>query len=39
VPYALGADAAKGLGGGQVPISTGELSVSVQVDVTFQLVP
>lgn len=39
VPYALGAEAAKGLGGGQVPISTGQLSVSVQVNVTFQLLP
>ncbi len=38
-PRALSAEAAQGLGGGAVPISTGQLSVSVQVNVTFQLVP
>jgi len=38
-PRALSAEAAQGLGGGQVPISTGQLSVSVQVNVTFQLLP
>lgn len=38
-PRALSAEAAQGLGGGAVPISTGQLSVSVQVNVTFQLLP
>jgi uncharacterized protein YggE len=39
-PVALKAiDAAQALGGGQVPISTGQLSVSVSVDVTFELLP
>jgi len=39
VTRGLSAEAAQGLGGGAVPISTGQLSVSVQVNVTFQLTP
>jgi uncharacterized protein YggE len=39
VPRVASAEAAQGLGGGAVPISTGQLSVTVQVNVTFELVP
>jgi uncharacterized protein YggE len=38
-PQIFAAEAAKGLGGGGVPVSTGQLSVDVQVEVTFALKP
>lgn len=38
-PQVFAAEAAKGLGGGGVPISTGQLSVDIQVQVTFALNP
>ena len=39
-PRALAASGVQGLGGGgEVPVSTGELTVQVQVDVTFRIQP